>query len=169
MKKLILILFLCLCLPASALAEAGACTQALTSASSEENPRNEFRVLTFSCVFGTGADATTALALATTAENTRMVQGWYLTFATTLNGSTAPTNQYDLTLKETIGATAAAIDILGGAGADRTGGANVATQYSPLAATAVVRRPVLNTLTFGADGNAVVSGAFSAQFIFAKN
>jgi hypothetical protein len=152
----------------SAQAAAGSCTQVRAD---ECNSGSCIQSLTFTCTFGTGANATDALTLATTSEITAALKTWHLLIGTTYNGATAPTALYDLYLKETVGLTANAVDILGTSGMNRPGTAGTSSQFTPITDTTYATgglRPVLNTLTLTASGNAVESGSFTAQFIFVK-
>jgi hypothetical protein len=171
MKKTfsILVFILALSVASFAFGAAGSCTQELSYI--WQDGYQSHRVLTYTCTFGTGANATDTLTLATTAAITSALQGWYLITAATYNNATAPTALYDVYLKETVGVVAAAVDILGTAGMNRPGTAGVSSQFTPITDTTYVTsglRPALNTLTLSASGNAVESGSFVAQFIFGR-
>jgi hypothetical protein len=170
MKKLFLSLLLVLAFSVNAFAAAGSCTQELSYAVSKTRTSTN-TILTYNCTWGTAGDATTALTLATTDAITANLVGWRLLMCTTYNGATAPSPLYDLTLKETIGSTAAAVDILGTAGMNRPGTAGVSSQFTPITDTTYATgglRPVMNTLTLTADGNSVASGNAIVQCIFVE-
>jgi hypothetical protein len=172
MKKhfffLISVFILSLFTYSNAYAAAGSCTQTRSDLC---NSGSCIQLLSFNCVFGTGANATDALTLSTTSEITAALKTWHLLLGTTYNGATAPTALYDLYLKETVGSTADAVDILGTAGMNRPGTAGTSSQFTPITDTTYATsglRPVLSTLTLTASGNAVESGSFTVQFIFVK-
>jgi hypothetical protein len=173
-KKILFVLLVLVSVMSTSLLQAapGSCVQSnVYMVTSTGDPPDEFRVLEFNCTFGTAGDAGTALTSIVTASNMLLLKGMYLLMGTTYDGATAPTAAYDIYLRETVGATANAVDILGGAGVDRPGSAGASSQLTPNTSTTLLSskpRPALNTLQFTASGNAVVSGNFIGQFIFVK-
>lgn len=168
-SALIAILF-CLAWPGILMASPGNCSPSLADVA-DANGNLSFRVLTFSCVFGTGADATATLTSSITSEDAEKIKGWYLLLGTTYNNATAPTALYDIYLKETDTLLAVTVDILGSAGTNRPGTAGVSSQLVPVTDTTYATggpRAVLNTLTMTASGNAVEGGGFVAQFVFGR-
>lgn len=174
MKKyfVTLLMIASLFMASNVFAAAGSCVQGnVYFVTSTGEPPNDFRVLEFNCTFGTAGDATTALTSAVTTANMNMLKGTYLLMGTTTNGATAPTDQYDIYLKATINSVADKLDILGAAGENRPGTANITSQFTPNTSTSLLSskpRPVIGNLTLTVSGNSVASGNSFIQFIFVK-
>ena len=160
--KILIAVILGLFLSTPVYAAVGTITQTLTTVC-VQNTDACYRVLTYTLTFGTGGDETSALSLATTSDITARLKGWTLLLGSTYNGSTAPTDLFDITLKE------GGVDILGTGGMNRPGTASVSSQFRPMIDTTYLSpgpRPIVNTLTLAASNNAVESGNVTIKFFF---
>jgi hypothetical protein len=125
------------------------------------NGRPEKVVANLACI-GDSANGTlpdTALSAALMS----LIFGMYLRYMVTIPSTPAPTASYDITL---VGDTST-LDLLGGAGADRSDSA--AEQVMPIISTTAQKRLITENLTFKVAAQAVHSAVFSVQLIFTRN
>lgn len=109
------------------------------------------------------ADAATIPDTALPNDFIEAIKGWYLYAIQTKPGAgdVAPTADYNVTLEDSIG-----MDILGGAGADRSASA---TEWAmPLWGTETIPAPVVEGLTLKVAGNSVVSAEGQIRLIFVR-
>lgn len=159
MKKIFLALGLLLIWASVGLAAtAGTITQTLDTNFIESSRVS--KVITFTCT--ASVDAATYPATALSTDNYNAVKGYYLYKIVTNPGSTAPTDNWDMTITDGDG-----IDVLGGAGANRH--TTTSQMFAPLLTTGVYfAQPVIDNWTLNISGNAVNSAGIVIKAIFVK-
>ena len=114
----------------------------------------------FTCVGD--ADDGTIPDTAFSATLMSLIRGMFLYLMVTVPGDTAPTASYDITV-----VNADALDILGGAGADRS--ASAAEQVMPIISSTAQKRLVTDDLTLKIANQAVHSADIVVQLLFTRN
>ena len=163
MKRLIflIVIALMLLLPGNVFA-AGTVTQAVTDVWSYdfEGDKIGFRTLVFTCV---GAASGGAISdTASSADNTDLIQGWYLVKVLIVPGATNPTANSDVYIKDEN-----SIDLLG-AGGENLLDATGAQEIYPLLATKGGSPPIVGALTLDVDNQSVNSATYVITLIFSK-
>jgi len=152
--SLIALLLILVALPFIAWA-AGTCTQTY-----QILPTSNVSVLSFSCQ--TEATGTEFPATATSTDITEAIKGLYITEVRTNPGTTAPTDNYDITITDSDG-----IDLMGGTLADRDTSTSEAA--APAIASGVyLSRPVDGTLTLNVTGNTTTAASTAVKVFFSR-
>lgn len=154
MKKKIVILALLALLIPSVLFAAGTVTQRL------DGIGRDMWKLTFTCT-GDSSDGSFP-ATDISATNMAYLEGKYLVKVTTNPGTTAPTDNYDITITDANG-----VDIMGGTLANRdTSNSEEALPY--IGGVAYGPTPIPGTLTLNITNNSVNSAGIVVELIFSR-
>lgn len=89
------------------------------------------------------------------------IAGWFLQCMITVPGATAPTNAYDITLKDSLG-----LDALIGKGVDRSD--TVSEIAFPLVGTLPVLVPIYDDMIFAIANQSVNSAFGTARLVFVR-
>lgn len=123
-------------------------------------PNSNISVLTFTCT--ADAAAATFPDTATSDAITAAIKGLYITEVRTNPGTTAPTDDYDIVIKDADG-----IDLMGGSLLNRDTSNSEAA--APAIATGVYwQRPVDGALTISITGNAVNSAVVVVKVFLSR-
>ena len=138
---------------------AGTVTQAIVHHTTQPrgSGKGGFKVVTFSCTGDASGGAISDTA--TTALITEQIKGCYLVKVQMLPGSTGPTADSDVYIKDDNG-----IDLLDGNGVDNLDNATDRETYAQIDGQAALQ-PVISALTLDVDGNSVNSATYEIKLI----
>lgn len=159
MKKIVSILVIVLFVMVHVTAMAGSTVTAATSYNPDQYTNYKNKVIKI-----TIADEASPVAAVTTTLSETDVLGYFLCSMETVPGSTAPTNDFDITLS-----TAGGFDILNGAGANLDSPTpNVV--YPTIDSTTGQKGcvPVNSALTLSFSGNSVANATATINFFFTR-